>query len=250
VRIGILRADAVSAELAAQHGDYPAMFRGLLDAAADGVDPRPPGTGPLEFASYAVLEGRLPPSVDACDTYLITGSRHSVYDDLPWIASLAGFVGEALAAGRRMVAICFGHQLVAHFFGGETRRAAVGWCVGVHEARIVARCDWMTPPAERLRLLASHQDQVVRLPPRAQPFAVGDTCPHAGFVLPAERGPGAVLTLQGHPEFTPAYSEALMDSRRELLGETVYRAGKASLAEPTDHARVAGWMLNFMGSGR
>jgi hypothetical protein len=59
-----------------------------------------------------------------------------------------------------------------------------------------------------------------------------------------------VLTLQGHPEFTPAYSEALMDGRRELLGETVYRAGKASLAEPTDHARVAGWMLNFMGSGR
>jgi len=250
VRIGILRADAVSAELVGRPGDYPAMFRALLAAAAEDAAAGPPRSSPLEFASYDALEGLLPHAVDACDAYLITGSRHSVYDGLPWIPSLAGFVGETMAAGRRVVAICFGHQLIAQFFGGETRRADFGWCVGVHEARIVARCVWMTPPAERLRLLASHQDQVVRLPPRAQPFAVGDTCPHAGFVLPAERGPGAVLTLQGHPEFTPAYTEALMDSRREMLGEAVYRAGKDSLAEPTDHARAAAWMLNFMGVGR
>lgn len=250
MRIGILRADAVSAELAARHGDYPDMFQRLLTAAVPAPAAVADRPSPLEFTSYDAVAGQLPEAVDACDTYLVTGSRHSVYDELPWIAPLAGFVGEAMAAGRRVVAICFGHQLVAHFFGGETRKAEQGWCVGVHEAAIVDRCDWMTPPADRLRLLASHQDQVVRLPPRARLFAAGDTCPLAGFVLAAEQGPGAVLTFQGHPEFTPAYAEALMDSRQEVLGETVYRAGKASLAEPTEHARVAAWILTFLGAGR
>ena len=240
MRVGILRADAVKPELARHHGDYPDMFRTLLRAA-------PGAAGRLVFEDYDVCRGELPPP-EACDGYLITGSRHSVYDDLPWIGALAGFTGDAMAAGRRVVGICFGHQLIAHFFGGETRRAERGWCVGVHGARIVERRPWMAPPADELRLLASHQDQVVRLPPAAVPFAAGDTCPHAGFELPASRGRGAALTLQGHPEFTPAYARALMDTRVDVLGAEVHRAGVASLAEPTSHELVAAWLIRFLES--
>lgn len=239
MRVGILRADSVKPELARQHGDYPDMFRTLLRGA-----PEPPTR--LEFEDYDVCSGALPPA-DACDGYLITGSRHSVYDDLPWIEPLASFAGAAMDAGRRVVGICFGHQLIAHFFGGETRRAETGWCVGVHTARIVERRPWMAPPAEALRLLASHQDQVVRLPPAAVPFAAGDTCPHAGFELAAPRGRGAALTLQGHPEFTPAYARALMDSRVDALGAQRHEAGVASLAVPTSHDVAAAWMMRFLG---
>jgi GMP synthase-like glutamine amidotransferase len=240
MRIGILRADAVKPGLARQHGDYPDMFRALLRAAPD-------VPGGLEFEDFDACAGELP-AAGACDGYLITGSRHSVYDDLPWIAPLARFAGEAMDAGRRVVGICFGHQLIAHFFGGETRKAGVGWCVGVHTARIVERRPWMTPPADTLRLLASHQDQVVRLPPAAVPFAAGDTCPHAGFELAAARGRGAAMTLQGHPEFTPDYARDLMDTRVDALGEAVYRAGLASLAVPTSHAVAAAWMVRFLGA--
>lgn len=240
MRVGILRADAVKPEFARQHGDYPDMFRALLRAGPD-------VPGGLAFEDYDVCGGELPPA-DACDGYLITGSRHSVYDDLPWIEPLAQFAGAVMDAGRRVVGICFGHQLIAHFFGGETRRAETGWCVGVHSARIVERRPWMVPPADALRLLASHQDQVVRLPPAAVPFATGDACPHAGFELAAPRGRGAALTLQGHPEFTPAYARALMDSRAAMLGAGVHRAGLASLSVPTSQEIAAAWMMRFLGA--
>ena len=54
-----------------------------------------------------------------CDAYLITGSRDSVYDDLPWIFDLVRFLEGALRAGKQILGICFGHQLMAHFFGGR-----------------------------------------------------------------------------------------------------------------------------------
>ena len=240
MRVGILRADSVKPELAREHGDYPDMFRALLRAAPD-------QPARLEFEDYDVCHDHLP-AADACDGYLITGSRHSVYDDLPWIEPLARFTGAAMDAGRRVVGICFGHQLIAHFFGGETRRAETGWCVGVHTARIVERRPWMVPPVDALRLLASHQDQVVRLPPAAVPFAAGDSCPHAGFELPAAGGRGGAMTLQGHPEFTPAYARALMDTRVEALGAGVHGAGVASLTVPTSHDVAAAWMLRYLGA--
>jgi GMP synthase-like glutamine amidotransferase len=154
------------------------------------------------------------------------------------------FLKAALASRRRVVGICFGHQLMAHYFGGETRAADVGWCVGVQSAAVVREESWMNPPARRLALLASHKDQVVRLPAEARPFAEGARCRVAGFVM------ADVLTFQGHPEFSRPYAADLMDMREQVLGEDVYRQGKASLAEPTDEHLAARWILNFIGAPR
>lgn len=245
MNIGIIRSDRVLAEFVPQHGDYPDMFRALL------TDPRTrsPETPAPTFVD---IDGQAQafPAPSACDGYVITGSRHSVYDDLPWIAPVAGFVGAALAAGRPVVGICFGHQLIAQYFGGETRAAATGWCVGVQRARVVAREPWMRPAASELRLLASHQDQVVRLPPDARPFAAGHSCPQAGFVLRAGGARRAeALTFQGHPEFSRGYAAALLASREATLGADVYRAGMASLDEATNADVVATWMLDFLARG-
>lgn len=235
MRIGILQTDSVLEQFVPRHGDYPEMFRALLGD----PDVQPAGAPPPAFLDIDV-RGADFPDPDACDAYVITGSRHSVYDDLPWIVPLVEFVRAALVRRRRVVGICFGHQLVAHFFGGETRPAAAGWCVGVQRARIEADEAWMQPPVAELGLLASHKDQVVRLPPGARRIAAGEHCPEAGFVL------GDVLTFQGHPEFSKAYAGELMDMREALLGSATYQLGKASLALATDSALVARWMLAFM----
>ena len=238
MRIGILKAGTVHPDVGLRYGDYPDMFHELL------VDPaaRPAGAPAPEFLDVDVARERLPDPT-ACDAYLVTGSRHSVYDDLPWIAPLAEFAARALQQRRRVVGICFGHQLIAHHFGGETRAAPAGWCVGVHRARVVDAAPWMDPPAADFALLVSHRDQVVRLPTGARTFAVADACPVAGFVL------GDALAFQGHPEFVSGYAGALMDARRRALGEDVYRAGKASLREHTDGPLVARWIWRFMSQG-
>lgn len=243
LRIGIIQTDSVVADLVPDHGDYPDMFRRLLGD---------PGARPLdwpvpEFVDIDVLgivaRGEPWPAAAACDGYVITGSRHSVYDPLPWIPPLVDFVGAVLAAGKRVIGVCFGHQLLAHHFGGEARRAETGWCVGVHAAEVRGVEAWMQPSAAGLRLISSHQDQVVRLPPGARQFAAGALCPQAGFVW------GNAMTLQGHPEFSRPYAEALLTRRETLLGPDLCARARASLDGGTDARLAARWMLQFIATG-
>jgi GMP synthase-like glutamine amidotransferase len=235
MRIGILQTDSVLDELRHRHGDYSDMFRALLSDPGAQV----PGQPVPQFCAIDAVAAALP-NVPGCDAYVITGSRHSVYDDLPWIGRLAAFVETALAQRRRVVGICFGHQLLAHWFGGAVSEAETGWRVGLHEARVVNREGWMSPPAASLRLLNSHRDQVTRLPDGARLILHSAQCPVSGFVM------GNAVAVQGHPEFSPGYTAALMASRREILGEELYAAGMASLDEPADGRMAARWILNFI----
>ena len=231
MRIGILETGQVSEDLIAEHGGYPEMFERLLTAVPD-ID--------LELVVYHTMQG-VPDSVD-CDVYLITGSRFSVYDDLPWILPLVQFLERALDQGKKVLGICFGHQLMAHFFGGHVGPADVGWGVGVRSVDVLAKHPWMNPPLDSFALLCSHQDQVLELPKDAEVFAGSDFCPNAGYTVGDQ-----VLTLQSHPEFTTGYCQALMTLRREtLLGEAVYLEGVDSLSIPTDEAILVRWMLNFV----
>jgi len=233
MRIGILKTDSVREEFQSEFGDYPAMFRAMLLASADDVV--------IEFHDYDVQQGEYPASLDECDGYLITGSRESVYDDQPWIHRLAEFVRQLDAERHKLVGICFGHQLIAHVLGGETRAADVGWAVGVQETQVVSPTQWMLPYRERFGLLSSHKDQVVRLPERAEVFASTALCPYSGFTIGDH-----ILTFQGHPEFSKGYSRALMDLRRELLGEPRYSTGVESLGAPVHQTLVGRWIINFV----
>ena len=232
VHLGILQTDSVLEDLQPRFGDYPQMFEGLFRE-------QDPG---MTFTTYNVQHA-LPDNLE-CDAYLITGCKLSVYDDLPWIRELARFVRQAIEAKKKILGICFGHQLIAHFFGGEAGPASAGWGVGVQTNDLVMTHGWMGDVNQipsQLHLVASHKDQVLELPEGAEVFASSDFCPVSGFTLGDE-----VLTIQGHPELSAEYSEALMGVRRQLLGEDVYQAGINSLQKSTDERLFARWMLAFI----
>lgn len=230
MRIAILQTDHVREEVQPQFGDYPEMFERFFKAHP---------TLQIEVVNFDVRE-QLPASID-CDAYLITGSRYSVYEPLPWMPPLVEFLANVLDAGRKIIGICFGHQLMAHFFGGQTGRADAGWGVGVHVTDIVTEAPWMEPRLPHLGLLCSHQDQVLALPQGAELYASSAFCPLAGFTWRDQ-----VITIQGHPEFTKDYSQALMTLRRDLLGEAVYENGCASLSLDTHEAVLLTWIINFV----
>ena len=228
MHIGVLQTDSVLPEFQGEHGDYPQMFETLFGE----VDPQ------LRFTSYNV-QLAAPENIE-CDAYVITGSRHSVYDDLPWIAPLVKFLGDVLAARRRIIGVCFGHQLMAHFFGGRVAPAVAGWAVGVHRSEVIRRCSWMPDDASGFALLSSHKDQVVELPEGAELYLSNDFCPIAGFTMGRE-----VITVQSHPEFHKPYAADLMKHRREILGEALYQSGIESLSVDTNATTMARWLLAF-----
>lgn len=230
--IGILQADPVYPELRERFGNYPAMFRVLLDRV--GYEPPP------EFVTFDVENGEYPASLEACDGYLITGSKAGANDDAAWIRRLEAFVVACHEERIPLVGICFGHQLIAKALGGKVETTASGWGVGVHSHRIVAQAPFMSPPCRALSLLVSHRDQVVELPDGAELLASSDFCPIAMY-----RVGNHIYAQQSHPEFVREYARGMLERRREILGEARYREGIDSLTRETNEELVARWILNF-----
>jgi len=231
MRIGILETGDVPDELRRRHGDYPAMFERLLRSA----DPN------LMFTAYHVIDGELPESVDECDTWLVTGSRHGVYDPLPWIEPLKRFLRAAYEAKVPIVGICFGHQLLAEALGGHARKSDKGWGLGVRRYRIYRRPAWMTGVDDELALNALHQDQVVELPEDAEVLAGSDFCPYAVLVYR-----GNAMSIQPHPEFMTEYLHDMIEHRRKTsLPDGDADAGLATLGAPVHSREVARWIVDF-----
>jgi GMP synthase-like glutamine amidotransferase len=229
-RIGLLMVGHVDPKSVHIAGDYPELFAGLLD----GHD--------LELVRYDLDEGRFPGSVTECDGWLCGPSRASVYDDLPWRTGAEELLREIVATETPYVGICFGHQLLAQVLGATVARADDGWQVGARDYDLLAAPGWMDPPARRITLIASHQDQVVALPDGAALLAAGADggCPIAGFTV----GPRA-WTLQPHPEFVPSMADHLLAGRIELIGAGRVALARASLDRRLDRGVVATWIARF-----
>ena len=216
MKIGILEAGDVVPDLRARYGDYPAMFERLLGAA----------DASLEFVTVHVVSGELPDDPHAADAWLVTGSRHGIYDDLPWIEPLKAFLRDCIAERVPVVGICFGHQLLAEALGGRAEKSDKGYGLGVQEYQVAARPGWMAEVPERFSVRALHGDQVTQVPEGATVLARSGHCEVAALAYGDPEDPDAI-TLQPHPEFS-----------KEFLDELIaLRAGKTIPMEAVDAAR-------------
>lgn len=234
MRIGILDCDDIAPELVDDFQNYSAMFQELLSTANKHGKQ-------IEYVTYKACHQELPDSPEECHSYLITGSKTGVYDDVPWREPLRQCVKQLYAADKRMVGICFGHQLLADVLGGKAEKSAKGWGIGAIEHERQSEPHVLDNMPESLTLLFSHQDQVTKLPKRAELLYGNDFCEYGAYHIP-ER----VLSFQGHPEFTKEYSERLMLLRRERYDKECFKAGVESLVNPTHEQLVAQWMLDFL----
>lgn len=204
MRLGILQTGKSNEALAARYGEYPAMFARLYRA----VDPS------IATRDYAVVDGELPASPTECDAWLITGSRHGVYDDLPWIEPLKAFLRDARAAGVPIIGVCFGHQIMAEAFGGRAGKSPKGWGLGLHEYELAAGAPgWMEGAPERVSLHALHQDQVMSVPEDATRLAASPFCEYAMLSYGDRQAPEAI-SIQAHPEFDEEFMRELIERIR------------------------------------
>lgn len=224
MKIGILMTGHAVPELQERAGDYDAMFARLLA-----------GRG-FEFETYNVVDEQYPSAPDACDGWLITGSKHGAYEDHPWIPPLEDFIRAVYAAGRPMIGVCFGHQIIAQALGGKVIKYPGGWSVGRTEYDL---------DGETFALNAWHQDQVTEVPQGAEVIGKSDFCAHAALVYDDR-----ILTIQPHPEFGPDIVEDLIRLRgKGVVPDDLLEGATARLDAPTDAARFADRMAAFFKKG-
>lgn len=236
--LGILETGKVNPALVETHGLYPPMFKRLLGAA----DPD------LEFDVVAVIDGAPLPAVDACDAWLVTGSKFGVYDPEPWIAPLKDFLRRAYAAGVPLIGVCFGHQLMADALGGRAEKFSGGWSVGRQRYELVGDAPFGAEASldGALTLHAFHQDQVTAPPPDAKVLARSEACAYAALAYGEPAAPQAI-SVQAHPEFDAAYTRDLALLRRGVgLPEDVADRAIAELGGDVQSAEIARWMARFL----
>jgi len=233
----ILENDDLDPPLAQRYSRVAAMFERLFAQA--GYKGR--------IDTFSARHGQYPVSFAAYDAVLLTGSRADSFSDEPWVVTLREQVARLLQDQHKLLGVCFGHQLIAHCLGATVQRAPRGWRVGRQAY------DWLGAPehlglapgqAAQVALLASHQDQVLALPPGATLLATQADCPVAAYALGDQ-----VFCIQPHPEFTPEVSAFLLDKRRALMGEPLYEQSMGSLSEPHDGLALARFMIRFVQFG-
>lgn len=231
MKLCILENDYLDPAVEPTYIGYGAMFGRLLrDAGAHGA-----------FDIFNTVKGQYPDSFEAYDAVLLTGSRADAFSQEPWVLTLRQKVEGLLETQKKLIGVCFGHQLIALCLGSTVGRSPQGWGAGR------MRYQWLAPELPQaqgrnhIALLASHQDQVFDLPAGANLLATSDFCPVAAFGVDDR-----VFCVQAHPEFVEDYSAFLLDKRRATLGEEKYLSCMQGLAHGHEGLAVARMMVAFV----
>ena len=213
MRICILEADHPPPELIKTFGDYGTMF----------VDWLSPALPEAHFSILPVHAGAPLPQPQEFDGYLLTGSRHGVYDALPWMSPIVDLL-RALRDHRLPVGgICFGHQIMAKAYGGKVEKSSRGWVIGPQEYGDCATA------------LAFHQDQVMSLPTGVSSYTGNEECQFGRIEYEF-----SALSVQYHPEFSSEYVTALLDHYGgNRIPQDIAQRARPQLKRRLDRSKLA-----------
>ncbi|KAK0641321.1 class I glutamine amidotransferase-like protein [Cercophora newfieldiana] len=241
LRLAVLEADTPLPGVDARYNGYHGVFKDLFVRA---VDPAPIDSV-LTLSKHDVVKDLTSyPDLESIDAILITGSKHSAFENDEWITTLVDFTRKAIAHPRvRIVGVCFGHQIVSRALGVPVQRAEAGWEVSVTETQLTPAGQDLFGGRKTLKIQQMHRDQALGVPPGATLLASSAICPNHGFLTP-----GNLITVQGHPEFTSDIMREILESRRAigLFTDDVYESGMERRSEAHDGVFMARAFLKFL----
>ena len=105
------------------------VFTSLLLSGADALAyPNLSSSSGLSISTFDVVNTLSYPSLQDIDAILLTASTSNSFDDDPWILKLVAFVRKVLEQRRvRIIAACFGHQIIGRALGAKVGRSDKGW---------------------------------------------------------------------------------------------------------------------------
>jgi GMP synthase-like glutamine amidotransferase len=193
---------------------------------------------------YKVFEpdmGNPFPKCEDFDALIIMGGPMSVGDEntYPWLIHEKAFIKEFIQAGKRVLGICLGSQLLSEALGAQVKRnhkPEIGWFpVSVDRSKLPVKYQEVFP--ENFTTFHWHSD-TFEIPEGAVSFASSDVTANQGYIYKR------VAAFQFHMEVTPWMLKQLIEkhgsdldtdfesiqSREEILrGESEIKNNKVIL---------------------
>ena len=140
---------------------------------------------------------------------ILMGSEADVGDGRSWMRRETELIREAAEREIPLLGVCFGHQLIAHAFGGSVGRAKqpeLGWFA---QTPLTDRglFDKMPDPCFAM---CTHMDEVKTIPAGFALAARSDRCTVAGMVHETK----PIWTVQFHPEIDPRNGLLLLSAMK------------------------------------
>lgn len=198
--------------------------------------------------STALYRAAALPEPDSFDWLIVMGGPMGVddTDDYPWLSDELQFIRRSIEAGRIVLGICLGAQLIAKALGGTVSRnpdKEIGWFPVYKDPSLEPH------PLSRLfpdQITTFHwHGDTFSLPGNALRLAGSDACRNQGFVYQQR-----VLALQFHPEMTMTSIQALVRNCADELveGPTIQSARDmlANVQYIDSNLKVMGQLLAYL----
>ncbi len=216
----ILKTGSTFEDVASLRGDYERWItRGL-------------GVAEQDVLTVDAMRASALPSADSIEAMVVTGSAAMVTDREPWSVAAGALLSRVVSRGAPVLAICYGHQLLADALGGEVGDNPRGRRIGTIEVTLTdeGRRDPLLGVFDSpVRFQATHRQVVVRPPEGATRLASAALDENHAF-----RYGDRAWAVQFHPEFDAEAIRTYIERRADLIrGEGGDPEGLAAAVQET-----------------
>jgi len=173
------------------------------------------------------------PAVDSFNLLIIMGGPIGVYDykENPWLRDEKEFIKKAIEAGKPVLGLCLGAQLLADILGArvyDNKNMEMGW-FPVRAATQESKPDFLKGLPEEITVFHWHS-RTFDLPEGSVGLFESGGCKNQGFIYD-----GRLVALQFHPEVNEERIKSLIkrfgdgmadgpfvQKKKEMLGQRKY----------------------------
>jgi GMP synthase (glutamine-hydrolysing) len=184
------------------------------------------------------------PNMADFDFLAIMGGLMNIYehDTYPWLVTEKQFIRRAIDAGKKILGVCLGGQLIADVLGGPVTRnpyPEIGW----HTIQLApqARClPLLRDFPEQLMVFQWHGDTFA-IPPGATLLASSEVCANQAFLYGDN-----VLGLQFHLEYSEQSILAMLANCQSDLVSSPYVQAAKQIRQNLQFAQIVQAYLNTL----
>ncbi|KAH9622166.1 hypothetical protein KSS87_017024 [Heliosperma pusillum] len=147
--------------------------------------------------------------IESYDGFVITGSCNDAHSNELWICKLLALLKNLDSLKKKVLGICFGHQILGRSLGGKTGRASSGWDIGlrtIHISQSTSKGLSNLKIPSTLDIIECHRDEVLELPSKVEVIARSNKTSIEMFKYGDH-----MMGIQGHPEYNKDILVHLID---------------------------------------